>query len=339
MSHFAAEVIELPELESHPNADSLSLFRLEKPYKVTVVGRTEDWKGIKKAVYIPIDSICPNTPEFDFLGERKRVKAIKLRGVLSMGMLFPAKDEWEIGRDVTQELGIVKYDDTIDNSDKNKDLQVSRAPRGEVKYTDIESLRKYSGKLKIGEEVVISEKIHGANARYVFQDNQLFAGSHRQWLKEGNNHWWNAAFSFKAGLPEILPKYPDMIFFGEVYGYVQDLHYGFLKGGIGIRFFDIYDIPNSRYLDYSEFKGIMDKESLQMVPILFHGPWSGFEKSAHWAEGQTLAGASHGKMIKPDSSLVREGFVVKPAKERFDEQIGRVILKLHGEGYISRKGG
>jgi len=29
--------------------------------------------------------------------------------------------------------------------------------------------------------------------------------------------------------------------------------------------------------------------------------------------------------------------VVKPVRERFDERVGRVILKLHGEGYLVRK--
>lgn len=36
---------------------------------------------------------------------------------------------------------------------------------------------------------------------------------------------------------------------------------------------------------------------------------------------------------------VREGMVVKPVHERFDDRIGRVVLKLHGEGYLTRKEG
>lgn len=34
---------------------------------------------------------------------------------------------------------------------------------------------------------------------------------------------------------------------------------------------------------------------------------------------------------------VREGIVVKPIKERWDQDIGRVFLKLAGEGYLLRK--
>ncbi len=35
---------------------------------------------------------------------------------------------------------------------------------------------------------------------------------------------------------------------------------------------------------------------------------------------------------------VREGWVVKPEQERRCDEIGRVILKLHGQGYLTRKG-
>lgn len=34
---------------------------------------------------------------------------------------------------------------------------------------------------------------------------------------------------------------------------------------------------------------------------------------------------------------VREGFVVKPLRERYHPRLGRVILKRHGEGYLLRK--
>jgi hypothetical protein len=38
-----------------------------------------------------------------------------------------------------------------------------------------------------------------------------------------------------------------------------------------------------------------------------------------------------------DPRRVREGFVVRPVKERYDMLgCGRVILKLHGEGFLTR---
>ena len=60
---------------------------------------------------------------------------------------------------------------------------------------------------------------------------------------------------------------------------------------------------------------------MPMVPMLYKGPWN-LELIA-LAEGKTTL-ASH----------VREGFVVKPTKERWDQHIGRVIFKMIGEGYM-----
>lgn len=74
-------------------------------------------------VYIEIDSILPEKPEYEFLRERKfRIKTIKLRGQVSQGLIIPLPKEFKnlpIGTDVTTELGITKYlspsekDDTI----------------------------------------------------------------------------------------------------------------------------------------------------------------------------------------------------------------------------------
>jgi len=36
---------------------------------------------------------------------------------------------------------------------------------------------------------------------------------------------------------------------------------------------------------------------------------------------------------------MREGCVIHPVRERFDERLGRVIVKMVGEDYLLRKGG
>ena len=43
-----------------------------------------------KVVYIEVDSIVPERPEFEFLRDRKfRVRTIKLRGQVSQGLVLP----------------------------------------------------------------------------------------------------------------------------------------------------------------------------------------------------------------------------------------------------------
>lgn len=67
------------------------------------------------AVYIEVDSIVPDRPEFEFLRPRGfRVKTIKLRGQVSQGIAFPlsilpSNIKPKEGLDVTDTLGVTKY--------------------------------------------------------------------------------------------------------------------------------------------------------------------------------------------------------------------------------------
>jgi hypothetical protein len=85
-------------------------------------------------------------------------------------------------------------------------------------------------------------------------------------------------------------------------------------------------------LDYDEMVAIAAEMNLPTVPILYRGPWSEEHKADLWAlaEGPTVVG---------NGTHVREGWVLRPTKERADLRLGRVIMKLHGEGYLTRKGG
>ncbi len=81
-----------------------------------------------------------------------------------------------------------------------------------------------------------------------------------------------------------------------------------------------------KYLDFDDARAIVVAAGLQWVPILYVGPWS--EQLNELCEGKsTIIGADN----------VREGFVVRPTKERWHQEVGRVILKRHGEGYLLRK--
>lgn len=66
-------------------------------------------------VYVEVDSIVPERPEFEFLRDRKfRVRTIKLRGQVSQGLVLPLsilpEGNYPMGCDVTSVLGIKKYD-------------------------------------------------------------------------------------------------------------------------------------------------------------------------------------------------------------------------------------
>jgi len=90
-----------------------------------VVAQIDGWECVvkkdefqvgDKIVYIEVDSVVPEKPEFEFLRERKfRVRTIKLRGQISQGLVLPLSVlpdnvPQTVGSDVTEVLGITKYD-------------------------------------------------------------------------------------------------------------------------------------------------------------------------------------------------------------------------------------
>jgi len=341
MSEFHVQVTTIKNVQKHPNADTLSVAELNG-YPVII--KTGDFNEGDLAVHIPIDSIVPDTPEWAFLNGHLRIKAKKLRGIFSMGLAIKPQPGWKKGQNVQKELNILKYE-PVTNLTAPKPPKVwwrrwlwkikkffglipnegqnEKDPGFIPVYTDIEGYRKFPNILQEGEEVVLTEKLHGAAYRVTFSQNRLWVGSHRMIKRKSkNNKWWKPALDLN--LEEKLKNFPDLVLYGEMYGDVQDLKYG--KTGLNLALYDAFDIRQRRYLDYDDFKSLANKLELETVPELYRGPWK--KELLDLAEGKTtFKGADH----------VREGFVVKPVKERWDTTIGRVILKMVGQGYLLRK--
>ncbi|MDE2425608.1 MAG: hypothetical protein KGO96_06840 [Elusimicrobia bacterium] len=324
MSEFSVKVVQINDFSRVLNSDSLSIISI---FGCPCIFRSTDFKRGDKAIYIPIDSVIPEgIPQLKFLPYKNgfhRVKAVRLRGVFSMGLLVKSPEEFEIGQDVTNILGIKKYEEP--ENVKTSGLQES-VPFYCPKY-NVESYRKYKDLLIEDEEVWIAEKVHGCNFRAIYTNNRMYIGSHGTWKKESNeNVYWMAAK--QKGLFNKLVNYPDMVFYGEVFGPVQDLKYGKTKDNLGLMFFDIFDIPNGKFLDYNELESIIANLSLELVPTLFKGP----------LKKQLLEPLSEGKSTL--ANHIREGLVVRPTRERINlETSQRIIFKLVSESYLLRKNG
>jgi RNA ligase (TIGR02306 family) len=320
VSEFHIRVVTIGDLADHPHADTLAVTHVHGGYPCIV--KKGEFQPGDLAVYLPVDAVVPETQQFDFLGKNRRIGAKKFRGIFSMGLLIPAPPGTTVGEDVQDLLGITKYEPPVELVECS---ETESSPEGWhfFSYTDIEGLRRYPDLLKSGEEVVLSEKIHGANARFVHDGNRLWVGSKKQIRKYNpQSLWWVAAQ--QANLEEKLKAFPSCIFFGEVFGRVQDLRYD-LNNGVSLAFFDVFDLRLGKYLDHDEACQRAAHVGVPWVPILYRGPWLG-EQMFTLAEGKSML-AKH----------IREGFVVKPVCERMDDQTGRVILKLPGQDYLLRR--
>jgi RNA ligase (TIGR02306 family) len=188
MSEWRVQVVRVGEVEKHSNADTLSIVWVFGKEGYPCIVKSNEFKTGDLAVYIPVDSVVPDTPQFAFLNGHRRIKAKRLRGVFSMGLLvkcFPGYN-WKEGDDVAADMGITKYEPPMEKYGKHgggithQSEWEKKPPAAMVRYTDIEALRRNAGVLVEGEEVVIVEKVHGCNARYAFIDGRLWVGSHNR---------------------------------------------------------------------------------------------------------------------------------------------------------------
>lgn len=354
MSEFTVPVVRIEQVRKHENADSLSITEVDG---CPVIFKTTDFQEGDLAVYVPVESAVPVDGPFAFLATKEgqktsRIKAKKLRGVFSMGLLMPlsvlklegpggvsaATVSQElgnmVGHDVSHLLNIVKYVEPEKNLPLGAGQRDKHPPDSSTAPVyDIESHRKYKRVFVVGEEVVITEKIHGCNARFVWRQAEgedaprLFVGSRSYFNKESeDNIWWKVAR--KYDLAAKLSLYPDYVLYGEIYGQVQDLKYGATpENPLMFRAFDVYNKQMKRFLDWADFVAVTDAIGVPRVPVLYQGAYSD-EVVVNCSQGNsTIAGH------------IREGCVIKPIKECWDDRLGRVITKLVGEQYHLRKDG
>lgn len=349
-------------IEPHPNADVLELAKVGE-YRAVV--RKGEFTTGDRCAYIPQGAILPEglLREMglwdDATGKGKlgggdgtRLKAVRLRGQLSEGLVYPAKPEWEVGQDVSDELGLIKYTPPIPVELSG---QVEAVCPGVVVRYDIKHWKAYPNVLAEGEEVVvITEKIHGTQIQignlatlkyrpgefvtskglgksgvgYSYSDDNkarnVYVRAEIQHRVQEKVYNWRVKKSFFDD---------SILLFGEVFGKgVQDLHYGTHLGGdalLGLRIYDIWigTPQEGRFLDSDDLDTMLNELGLPRVPVLYRGPYSKRVLLDLLDGAETVSG--HG-------AHMREGLVIRPAKERVDSRIGRVQFKVISEAYLLR---
>ena len=129
MTRKLATIREIKEIRSIEGADLIELAIVDGWQ--CVVAKKDGFKVGQKAIYFEIDSLLPQTPEFEFLKPRGtktsddgtvgyRLRTIKLRGELSQGLLLPINNfknlnerKLNINDDLTQKLNISLYEPPI----------------------------------------------------------------------------------------------------------------------------------------------------------------------------------------------------------------------------------
>lgn len=323
MSHHECPVTTI-KLEKHPDADALSIVRIDG---WQVIVRTDEWQDGDLATFVPPDYVVPDTEQFAFLKGHRRIKVRKYRGLYSQGLLIKPPHGLNVGDNAMETLDIIRYEPPIPMSSGGQD---TRGPSGVYVKYDVENFYRYPNIIYPTQQVLITEKIHGTNARFVWthssesDEPKMYCGSRTRWKVDDDKNWWWLALRQNPWIEEWCRAHPDLCLYGEIFGNVQELKYGAKPNQLMFRFFDIWDgcIWKDRFNSPE-----LDELAEYMVPTLYYGPFI-LEKAIELSEGDSvIEGANH----------MREGIVIRPIPHAFHKKFnGRVQLKIVSNRYLAK---
>jgi RNA ligase (TIGR02306 family) len=396
MSNFEVKIQKI-YISTHKGADKLEIGNIGSPSGWQVVVGKDLYITGDLVAYIGENAVVPEwvLKKYGYWNEEKnkgmlagskgtRVKAVRLRDEFSLGICIPVyceeaegginyyiviDDEQGIehymdvheGEDVSELLGVIKYEAPIPvqmaGEVYNMGLDIG------VNF-DIENIKNFPDVLQEGEEVVVTEKIHGTFCQVVVipfvsdyyhiehlpiektTDNDVRGyiavsskglGGNGLFLKHNEKNEKNVYLRTTKPYYETLVTmcddqyYDIMTVCGEVYGDgVQDLKYGLSRGQTDFRVFDVYIGPRGKgyWLNDSQLDKWCEITGILRVPVLYRGPYS---------EKKLIEITQHTKSIF-DAKQVNEGGVVCTTTERYVHGLGRVKLKMVNEDYYTRKG-
>jgi RNA ligase (TIGR02306 family) len=298
----------------------------------TLVSKKGNFETDDLCVYFEADSQLPNTEEFDFMlkgmsEEDKenpnkvkralRVRTKKIRNVVSHGLALPVKcfihkipKPFNEGDDVTEALGVTKYDPPEETMPKEADCTFPF----QIPKTDeirIQAVPRLLNELR-GAACYSTVKMDGQSltfARLVESDgsisNKVCTRNFALKPIEGSPHWK------MANKLEIFNKLPaNFAIQGEFCGPGVQGNKLSLKEHQFFAF-QLWDVTNQKYIPFKEFKAKCDEWGISTVPV----------ESEYFIMDHTVNQLIEMSVGKYASGHPREGLVIRTIDERISKTL------------------
>ena len=291
----------------------------------TCVVKKGEYTAGDLAVYCEIDSWIPyevapflskgNFPHVYNEVKGERLRTVKLRGQLSQGLLLPLKELYGLlqglnnhfeGQDVSENLGIVKYEAPIPASlaGEVKGMFPSHIPK-----TDQERIQNLSVELEEwkAEKLTweVTEKLDGSSMTVYIIDGEVGVCSRNLDLKPNkDNSLWATAYKNEINV-KLIQSLSNLAIQGELVGNgIQGNIYKMRDQEFYV--YDIYDIDAGRYFTPAERVAYCKVWDIKHVPVF---------KSDFMLTTETVADLlqmAEGKSVMGDiAGPEREGVVYK----------------------------
>ena len=328
MERKLATVRKIKEIKPIEGADLIELAIVDG-WQVVVAKNVEHKVG-DKIVYCEIDSFLPIREEFEFLrkssykkmGDQEgfRLKTIKLKNTLSQGLILPysilpvaqfaTANDLPEGMDVSEMLGIIKYDPPIP-------AQLAGKVKGNfpsfLRKTDesrLQNLEKeyqewaFSSK----HQFYATEKIDGSRFTCYVKDGVFGVCSRNLELEETeDNTFWQVARSLDLE-NKLKSLGRNICAQGEMTGQsIQGNHYKMKDQTV--LFYNIYFIDEMEYATFDEFRGILSDLELKSVPILSSPFQFPMDENGQFTVSALLKESEGKSVLNP--GVEREGLVIR----------------------------
>lgn len=309
--------------------------RLEKVQVLgwQVVVKKGEFQPGDLCVYMEIDSLLPERPEFEFMRPRGfRVKTAQLRGTLSQGIVFPLsilpdeqREQVQEGQDVSELLNVTHYEKPIPTNMAG--IVRGGLPKYVIKTDEV---RLQSAPEVIQElwskECYISVKLDGTSATYSHFNGDCHVCGRTQSFKMVPENATNIYIMIdqKYGLTEKLKTLGNYVVQGELVGP------GIQKNRLALKerdlfIFNVYAIDDRCYLNYCEAVAFAQHVGVPFVPVETVDTF-------HWTLPELLDMA---KGIYPGTNNRREGIVIRPTTEMYSPSLqGRLSFKVVNNDYL-----
>ena len=249
----------------------------------------------------------------------------------------------EEGDDVAELLGIAHYEESepgVSLGKQGRKLTLWQrilkffgykpkpyGPKNAGGVYDVESLKNYPRVFTEGEEVLVTEKIHGSNARFVFDGKKFWVGSHNRWCQDLDNIWGEVAKKY-PWIEEFCRAWPGYTLRGEVTPTQKGYPYGF-ETEKQFFAFDVQKPGDAGYMtkEHLFFSTEMKQYIQRLVPVVYRGPYS----------SAIIKGLAEGNSLVAGAKNIREGIVVSSLEERHVRGVGRAQLKLKSLKFLEKE--